>query len=94
MANMAAVAQSVDWLSACLRPQLGVDRKWSTDCQTGALGPIPDFGPIAEQVAVLDKAYFATRCLVGVIAVGSVGEMAKVSQVVQPWARLAVSNSP
>jgi hypothetical protein len=32
-------AQSVDWLSAGLRLQLGVHRKWSSDCQTGALDP-------------------------------------------------------
>jgi hypothetical protein len=37
--DVASCAQSVDWLSAGLRPQLGVDRKWSTDCQTGALDP-------------------------------------------------------
>jgi hypothetical protein len=33
------MAQSVDWLSAGLRLQLGVHRKWSSDCQTGALDP-------------------------------------------------------
>jgi hypothetical protein len=30
--DVASCAQSVDWLSAGLRPQLGVDRKWSTGC--------------------------------------------------------------
>jgi hypothetical protein len=34
------MAQSVDWLSAGLRLQLGVQRKWSSDCQTGALDPL------------------------------------------------------
>jgi len=34
------LAQSVDWLSAGLRLQLGVHRKWSSDCQTGALDPV------------------------------------------------------
>jgi hypothetical protein len=33
------LGQSVDWLSEGLRLQLEVDRKWSTDCQTGALDP-------------------------------------------------------
>ena len=33
------MAQSVDWLSAGLRLQLVVHRKWSSDCQTGALDP-------------------------------------------------------
>jgi hypothetical protein len=37
------MAQSVDWLSAGLRLQLGVHRKWSSDCQTGALDPKPSF---------------------------------------------------
>jgi hypothetical protein len=36
---MSLLAQSVDWLSAGLRLQLGVHRKWSSDCQTGALDP-------------------------------------------------------
>jgi hypothetical protein len=33
------MAQSVYWLSAGLRLQLGGHRKWSSDCQTGALDP-------------------------------------------------------
>jgi hypothetical protein len=37
------MAQSVDWLSVGLRLQLGVHRKWSSDCQTGALDPFETF---------------------------------------------------
>ena len=39
--------------------------------------------------------YFVRNCLVGrATAVGAAGEMANVSQVFQPCARLAASNSP
>src|SRR6478736_3893840 len=36
-----------------------------------------------------DKAYFVSKCLVGVIAVGALGEIANVSQVFHPGAWLA-----
>src|SRR5258707_11178977 len=42
----------------------------------------------------LEKAYFVTRCLVGVTAVGAAGEIANVNHVLQPGARLAASKSP
>jgi hypothetical protein len=41
-----------------------------------------------------DNAYFVIMCLAGVTAVGAAGEIAKVSQVFQPGARLDASNSP
>jgi hypothetical protein len=34
------LAQSVDWLSAGLRLQLGVDRKWPPDCQDDEIDPV------------------------------------------------------
>src|SRR6478752_10799680 len=41
-----------------------------------------------------DKAHFTTRCFVGAIAVGAVGEIANVSHVFHPDGRLAAPNSP
>src|SRR5882757_1396094 len=46
------------------------------------------------RVPVCTKAYFVNRCLTGFAAVGSAGEIANVSQVLQPGARLTASKSP
>jgi len=42
----------------------------------------------------LDEAYFVIRRLVAVAEVGASGEIANVSHVLQPGARLAASKSP
>jgi hypothetical protein len=45
-------------------------------------------------VPVLDETYFVNICLIGFATVGAAGEIANVSHVLQPGARLAASKSP